>query len=307
MKNEYEIISNSQFEHLNVFIVRLFSRTPHLHRELELGIILDGSLTLKSSRQSWFLEKDSVYIINSMDVHEFITDEHGVLILAIQVSPKLFKPFLQNADRIRFSNSVVMQEIIGNSEHYTITKLCHQLALHYHKHDYCYESHCFALITEIFYRLMCRLPHETLSNQDYLPLTRRTDRMVNIIDYIDQNFQQKLLLEEIAERQGLTMPHLSHMFKETLGMSFQEYLKAKRFEYAFPLICETNRTILDISIESGFSDVRYLISAFQKELGCTPKEYRRQQQKKSRSIRSTTENLQYFLSSKDIVELLEST
>ena len=45
------------------------------------------------------------------------------------------------------------------------------------------------------------------------------------MDYIDENFRRKLLLGEIARREGLTMPYLSHLFKDTLGMSFQEYLK----------------------------------------------------------------------------------
>ena len=55
MKNEYEVIPNAQFQYLNVFLVHLFSRTPHLHRELELGIVLEGNLQVKMGPDSWRL------------------------------------------------------------------------------------------------------------------------------------------------------------------------------------------------------------------------------------------------------------
>ena len=306
MKNEYEVIPNAQFQYLNVFLVHLFSRTPHLHRELELGIVLEGNLQVKMGPDSWRLDREDLYLINSMDAHEFITDEHGAIVLAIQVSPKLVKAFLPDADRIRFLTAPPLRETLNDTCCGELSQKSKVLAFHYHKQDKCYELRCFELILSILYALQKNLPSKTMSKEDYLPMKRRTERMVEVTDYIDQNFQPKLLLEEIAEWQGLTMPHLSHLFQQMLGMSFQDYLRGKRFEYAFPLVSGTNRSILDISIESGFSDARYLIRAFQKELGCTPTEYRRQLQKQSRTRRSSSESRQYFLPRDEMIRMLDS-
>ena len=217
MKHEYEVIPNAQFQYLNVFLVHLFSRTPHLHRELELGIVLEGNLQVKVGSDSWRLERNELYLINSMDAHEFITDEHGALVLAIQVSPKLVKAFLPDADRIRFLTSPPLRETLDDVCRGELSRSCRALALHYHKQDECYELRCFSLILSILYSLQKNLPSETLSKKDYLPMKRRADRMVEVTDYIDQNFQRKLLLEEIAEMQGLTMPHLSHLFQQCLS------------------------------------------------------------------------------------------
>ena len=93
------------------------------------------------------------------------------------------------------------------------------------------------------------------------------ERFAAIMDYIDENFRRKLLLGEIARREGLTMSYLSHLFKDTLGMSFQEYLKKRRFEYARSLLLGTRKSLLDISLESGFSDARYMIRMFAEEFG----------------------------------------
>ena len=43
---EFEIVSNPQFRNLHVFLVRMLSRTPHIHREMELGYVLRGEAAL---------------------------------------------------------------------------------------------------------------------------------------------------------------------------------------------------------------------------------------------------------------------
>lgn len=138
-----------------------------------------------------------------------------------------------------------------------------------------YEYDCFARTAEILALLDRALPAAPLSREAWLPIRRRRERFAAIMDYIDENFRRKLLLGEIARREGLTMPYLSHLFKDTLGMSFQEYLKKRRFEYARSLLLGTRKSLLDISLESGFSDARYMIRMFEGEFGCTPREYRR--------------------------------
>ena len=44
---EFEIVSNPQFRNLHVFLVRMLSRTPHIHREMELGYVLRGEAALR--------------------------------------------------------------------------------------------------------------------------------------------------------------------------------------------------------------------------------------------------------------------
>ena len=95
------------------------------------------------------------------------------------------------------------------------------------------------------------------------------------------------------------MTYLSNLFKDTLGISFQDYLKQRRFEYACNLIATTPRKILDISISSGFSDVRYLTKLFQERYGCTPKEYRRGTAMLKEKTASPLESTEYLFAPQD--------
>ena len=84
MAREYEIVSSPQFRYLNIFLVRMLSRTTHIHTEIELGVILDGSVLLKNSADSWELQKGDIYLVNSLEPHEFMSKGKGALILSIQ-------------------------------------------------------------------------------------------------------------------------------------------------------------------------------------------------------------------------------
>ena len=70
------------------------------------------------------------------------------------------------------------------------------------------------------------------------------------------------------------MNYLSAFFKSVFGMSFQAYVMKKRCEKARQLLLLTDFSLLDISIACGFSDVKYFNQGFQRQFGCSPRQYR---------------------------------
>lgn len=277
MAREYEVVSNSQFRYLNVFLVRMISRTPHMHGEIELGVVLDGSVVLQTGSDTCTLVRGDLYLINSLDAHEFQAKGNGALILSIQLSTRLLETFMAEQPNIRFLGSARVKDHFADKEerYRLLSALCIELGYAYLGRQVDYEYKCFSLTAQLLRHIKREIPNQVLSRQDYLPLQQKNDRILSVTNYIDENFTQKLLLEDIAQREGVSMTYLSHLFKDTLGITFQDYLKQKRFDHACNLIATTQRKILDISISSGFSDVRYLTKLFQERFGCTPKEYRK--------------------------------
>ena len=306
MKKEFEVVSQDTFKYLHVFLVHMASRTPHIHREIELGLVMDGKLTVREGKREWLLEKDEMYLINAMEAHEFVARDPHTLILAIQVSPKLMTPFLPHAALIRYQTDPPLSSDFppDSDTGAELRKLCISLAGQYHEKAACYELACFSLIAQILLLLGRHIPHAFIEQKDYDAARRRMERMARITDYIDQHCQRKLLLEEIAEKNDLTLTYASHLFRDTLGVTFQDYLKEKRFEHAFSLIETTDRTILEISLESGFSDERYLNAIFRARLGCTPKEYRKTLIQTQREPMQASISTQRILSSQETLQLL---
>lgn len=307
MPGEFEVVSNPQFRNLHVFVVRMMSRTPHIHRELEVGYILRGSAALRLGGQTVRLRAMDGYLINPLEVHEFRCEARDALILAVQVSPRILDSFLSEAPPLRYGGGPELRKMLGDPpDHQRLLQLCLALARSYLKREEGHEYECFALTAGLLALLGRAAPREALSREAWQPIRQRRERIVAVVDFIDENFHRKLLLEEIARRMGLTMPYLSHLIREAMGMSFQDYLKKRRFEHARSLILSTDRSLLDISLESGFSDTRYMIRMFEEEFGCTPREYRRQKRHVQASQSAPQGNAQDILGAQEALRLLDA-
>lgn len=307
MPKEFELVTHSHLQHVTAFLVRLQERVTHIHRELELGLVLDGAITLRTQQQTSVISKGDIYLVNRMEPHEFASEGNGALLIAIQFSTKLTQGFQAPGSHYRYRGEPNLRQALEeNREAYRLLcDTCVELAYSFLRQQPNDEFHCFSLSASLMDQLHRALPWNLLDSEDYSVIKQRANRIMAITDYIDQNFQRKLLLGEIARREGLSLTYLSHFFKEALGMSFQEYLNQKRFEYACRLLFTTDRKILDISLSSGFSDVRYFNQAFLEQYGCTPKEYRKGGKLPASQFRQLEQNSQYIFSAQEALRMLE--
>ena len=304
MTGEFEVVSHTRLKHVTAFLVRLRSRVTHIHRELELGYVLDGEISLRTGNQLVRLARGDLFLVNRMEPHEFISEGDGALLLAIQLSSRLMDGFLAPGVHHRYEGSACLRMEMNEKRYRLLCGQCIALAHHFLAREKDYEFRCFSLCGNIVCLLHGCLSWQTLEHDAYHAIKQRANRIMAITDYIDRNFQRKLLLGEIAEMENLSVVYLSHFFKDTLGMTFQEYLNRKRLDYACRLLFTTDRKILDISLSSGFSDVRYFNEGFLSRYGCTPKEFRKENARQSAQLRCIDEDTQQFFSDREALELL---
>lgn len=305
MKREYEIIEHSQIEDLNIFLVEMTYRCPHMHREFEICMILSGTVTIYTNGERQDFEKGSMILFNPSQTHELCTLTENSLILSIQVASGFYKKIYSEISRLQFNDIVVAAS--DNRLLKKMQQLVLKLAMVYLKKETGYEFFCTAYLSEFFGHLLQNQPWHLISEKEKLECYTKSKRMSRIMDYVENHYTEKLLLTDISEQEGLSIYYLSHFFKEMLGLSFQEYIALRRFERARKMVEQTNRSLTEICMECGFSDYRYLIKIYKKQLGYTPMEYR-----KSHELLITDEqkeedvtNTQVFCSLEDSLELLK--
>lgn len=306
-QKEYEVISHNQIQYLNVFLVRLSHRTPHIHSDFELGWVLSGELTVKAEQsKSANLKAGDIFLINPMEMHEFAASNNSSLILTIQFSPHIMELVTTNVNNLFFEHEMCIGDYFADSQksYDSLHAACLELAFLYFSHRPGYEFKCLSLVALIFSILQTNLPWEIQTEKKIQALQSRTKRMYDVIHFIDQNFQRKLLLNELAEKEHLSLTYLSHFIKDNFGMTFQKYVNSRRLEYACELLENTDRSILDISIESGFSDVRYLNQMFQALYGCTPKEFRNGLRTSGKTKSDFPETRQFIFPPRDSLSLI---
>lgn len=93
--------------------------------------------------------------------------------------------------------------------------------------------------------------------------------------YIENHYQDKIVLEDIASLVELNPVYFSVLFKKETGMNFSAYLTNVRMEVAKELIRNGNQTIAAIAEEVGYKDTRYFSQTFTKIVGVKPALYRK--------------------------------
>ena len=100
--------------------------------------------------------------------------------------------------------------------------------------------------------------------------------MKEALNYIEQNFQNDISVEGIAEFCGLNRTYFGRIFKETIGKSPQEFLMNYRMAKAAELLKLTQLSIGDIGNAVGYSNQLHFSRAFKNVYGSSPREWRNQ-------------------------------
>lgn len=280
MNQEFEIISHSQMN-FKLFLVNMLYRTPHIHKDFELCLLLDGSLFLQAQNETHSLETGDFFVVNPFQSHELKADSPALLV-SLQVHPSFFSSYYPRIANLEFTSLILQRD--GTDVCKKLYDMMIELACLYLKKADKFELKCVGLLNLLFAGLLDTLPNRLLSDKEKNASQSKASRMRKITHYIDEHYSEKLLLSDIARKEDLSLTYLSHFFKDYLGLPFQEYLAKIR--------CE--------------SDSKYFNSGFRRQYGCSPKEYRRnfrhdelkQQQK---SMLTTQE----FLSASSSIVLLE--
>ncbi len=95
--------------------------------------------------------------------------------------------------------------------------------------------------------------------------------------YIENNFTKDITLSDIAVHTNTSISHLSHLFKEKLGISPIKYVIYCRIEMAKKLLENGNLSVYKIANEVGFENEFYFSTLFRKEVGISPGQYRKKE------------------------------
>jgi AraC-like DNA-binding protein len=127
-----------------------------------------------------------------------------------------------------------------------------------------------------------------------------------MIAYIDENYQQKIELEDIAKIGGYNVNYTSQFFKRQLGVSFLEYVLRLRLREATVSLANSTDSVAHIAINCGFADIKAFNVAFKKHFHTTPTEYRKQAKEMGRKTKLHDWKEIISTQEEDIVELLQS-
>ncbi len=100
------------------------------------------------------------------------------------------------------------------------------------------------------------------------------DKLIQTIqEYIDDNLNGRVQLNEVAEAFGLSPAYLSVLFKKAMETGFSEYVYTKKIEKAKEMLLSGDMKIYEVADALGFESAYYFSKVFKKVDGHSPREY----------------------------------
>lgn len=100
--------------------------------------------------------------------------------------------------------------------------------------------------------------------------------MQKVIQYIIQNFQHQIYLNDLLEIANMSYSSFYVLFKNTYRMTFKEYLLNIRVGYACKLLTESLQNISETAYMCGFENISNFNRQFKSIKGITPSQFHKQ-------------------------------
>lgn len=111
----------------------------------------------------------------------------------------------------------------------------------------------------------------------------------NLITYINAHLTDDISLDSLAEHFFLSKYHISHVFKDGLGISIKQYIIKQRLNL-FKDYMRQNGEIGKSYLQCGFANYSSFYRDFKNEFGISPNEYKRQIEKENSELLTATGN-----------------
>lgn len=100
-----------------------------------------------------------------------------------------------------------------------------------------------------------------------------SDPIHRAIHYVKNHYGENISLSLVAEHIGINSSYLSKLFKDEVGLGFNQFLCQERIQRVKELIQSGQRDFRDIADSCGFNNYAYFFKVFKKHVGKTPKQY----------------------------------
>ena len=100
------------------------------------------------------------------------------------------------------------------------------------------------------------------------------DKIKKAQEFIERNIEEKITVDELAERMAVGRRSLERRFKQATNNSVLEYIQRVKIEAAKRNIENSRKNINEVMFEVGYTDTKAFRTTFKKLTGITPLEYR---------------------------------
>ena len=254
---------------------RSFQIPVHWHDEFEIIYVRSGFLAVSISGESYIGKTGDAFVVSPGNLH----------LMGSQTGTVDYYTFLFPLKYISFRTDDMLDEKLLeplNSGHLmicprvkdTAKELCEQLIEIYEAQKDESES---KITTQVRTKIILLQFILEMWKKGFVIENDTSGRNIvekEMVSYIQQNFTGKISLKEFGEQFHLSEKYISRYFKEHFHITLSQYITYLRLENAKQLLQDTDLSVTETAMQSGYQNVSYFIRSFKKTYGISPLKYR---------------------------------
>ena len=250
----------------------------HWHPEIEITYVQKGTMCYKVNHMVYHLKEGDIVFNNSGALHSgTMENQKDCAYIPVTFDSRLIYGFFQSTVNSKYVDPVIQDSMlpaicIDQSEpwHKPFREyLLRIIALAEKKPDF-YELD-ITICLQSMWRLL--LEHITYEPQTSRENSLEYDRIKKILSYIEENYQNKITLNDIAGHIHLCESECTRLFKRHMNTTLFAFLQEYRIERSLEFL-QDDQPVSAVADKAGFSDPNYYSKVFAKIKGCSPREYR---------------------------------
>ncbi len=249
----------------------------HLHNEFEVLRIYEGKTIFYIYDKSYLVEEGDIIFLNSLVPHStqifkgsrafFV--QFSVDITSGDDSMHLSK-YLSRF--INYDNESIVVIKKNDEINEQISELLERIRVENYERRHAFDEFIKAdihkLIAILYRSRIIKSPYSFFKSEN-------VSKIAPVLEYIDKHYSEEIKLSELAGLLNVNESYLCRMFKRIVNTSIVQYLNFVRVCKAERLLISTDKSISEISYESGFSSVSYFNRTFKKHKFTTPSTYKK--------------------------------
>ena len=259
----------SQFHNLTI--------VHHWHKEMELFLLIDGSVSVKAGDHVVHLKAGEGCFINSGVLHAFSSDDQR---------PYVFQSIVFGAEIVGgLPDSVFERQLVNpiqetgpdilvfskSREAMAVINLFNDVFRSCREEADGFEIDVRYGLSRILRTILIHTHGEGIASASKL----KEERVKQMLRWIDSHVSDKMTVEKIAASSNISKRECYRLFRQYLRTTPMNCVNQRRIMAAAKRITETDDPFGEIALDCGFPTPNYFSKRFKEQMGLAPREWRK--------------------------------